>query len=137
LLIIVLVSVLQVHNLSVPSVPPKNLRNPKKKGLDKLRIRNNTYLHSMTPRGVAASKGRRRSQGGSNRFWQIGVAATGLRPVLPTAGSTGGRTLCAGAALLARDCGTGGRTLNTGAALLSLSTDAASVRTGLVLLKQK
>ncbi len=107
------------------------------KGLNKIRIRNNTYLHSMTPRGVAASKGRRRSQGGSNRLRQIGVAATGLRPVAPTAGSTGGRTLCAGTALLLRIRSTGGRTLNTGAALRSLSTDAASVRTRLFLLKQK
>jgi hypothetical protein len=91
----------------------------------------------MAPRGVAASESRRRSQGWSNRLWQTGVAATGLRPVSPTAGGTGGRTLCAGAALLTRVRGTGGRTLNTGAALLALSTDAASVRTRLVLLTQK
>jgi hypothetical protein len=91
----------------------------------------------MTPRSVAAGEGRRRSQGWSNRLWQIGVAATGLRPVSPTAGGTGGRTLCAGAALLSRIRGTGGRTLCAGAAPLSLSTDAASVRTRLVLLTQK
>ena len=91
----------------------------------------------MTPRGVTAGEGRCRSQGWSNRLWQIGITATGLRPVSPTAGGTGGRTLCAGAALLTRVRGAGGRTLNTGAALLALSTDAASVRTRLVLLTQK
>jgi len=91
----------------------------------------------MTPRGVSASECRCRGQGWSNRIWQIGIAATGMRPVTPAAGGTGGRTLCAGAALLTRVRGTGGRTLNTGAALLALSTDAASVRTRLVLLTQK
>jgi hypothetical protein len=91
----------------------------------------------VTPRGVATGEHRRRSQGGSNGLWQIEVAATGLGPVTPTAGGTGGRTLCAGAALLTRVRGAGGRTLNTGAALLALSTDAASVRTRLVLLTQK
>ncbi len=91
----------------------------------------------MTPRGVTAGEGRCRSQGWGNGLWQIGVAATGLGPVTPTAGGTEGRTLCAGAALLSRVRGTGGRTLYTGAALLALSTDAASVRTRLILLTQK
>ncbi len=91
----------------------------------------------MTPRGVTAGEGRSRSQGWGNGLWQIRVAATGLRPVTPTAGGTGGRTLVAGAALLSKVRGTGGRTLNTGAAPLSIPTGATSIRTRLVLLTQK
>ncbi len=64
-----------------------------------------------------------------------------MDPALPLAGSTGGRTLYTGAALLTTVRSTGGRTLNTGAAPLTtirpLPTDAVSVWTRLVLLTQK